>query len=422
MNPKQSRLRASARLAILIGAAALGSPGAAPVRAMSADSSGYAVVLPWLDDTTSFVSTVTVENHSPSTLGLTAYYVGESTSANPGLLVCSEQRLTAAAQTFTLEVPADGVLQFDLRALLEQKCNGSVVGTAALDRGTLTLFARGKSLDRISALARMTRAAGAGPAGYRFSEDGIPLGALEGNTQIVAGLRSGPNVRVDCLVSSLYDATGSGDLYQVTVKDERGNAIGSTTLGLGAWSSELIVDVFSKVGAPGLVVDGARVEIEPVGNKSRPPFVSSCQAVNLANATLDTALSVGRVNEPLDLLRKRRVDTDSTPGWGTFDFVPGGRRPRHAVFLRAPDLVQCGVGDDGLRLTVTAPDGHFVADGCGSVGEFFTGNRGEVNGGEAGAWGIEIDACPSNPRSSAVSYRLVCVSGNGMSQVDRVSP
>jgi len=45
-----------------------------------------------------------------------------------------------------------------------------------------------------------------------------------------------------------------------------------------------------------------------------------------------------------------------------------------------------------------------------------------VNGGEAGAWGIEIDACPSNPRSSAVSYRLVCVSGNGMSQVDRVSP
>jgi hypothetical protein len=79
----------------------------------------------------------------------------------------------------------------------------------------------------------------------------------------------------------------------------------------------------------------AALEIEPVGNKVRPPFVSSCQGGQPRNATLDTALSVGRVNEPLDLLRKRRVDTDSTPGWGTFDFVPGGRRPRHAVFLRA---------------------------------------------------------------------------------------
>jgi hypothetical protein len=84
---------------------------------MSADSSGYAVVLPWLDDTTSFVSTVTVENHSPSTLGLTAYYVGESTSANPGLP--GVQRATAhrgGAGPSPSKSRRTVVLQFDLRA------------------------------------------------------------------------------------------------------------------------------------------------------------------------------------------------------------------------------------------------------------------------------------------------------------------
>ena len=111
----------------------------------------------------------------------------------------------------------------------------------------------------------------------------------------------------------------------MTVKNELGSAIGSTLLlALKAWSSELLVDVFAKVGAPGLVVDGARVEIEPVANKSRPAMVSSCQVVDLGNpATLDTTLSVGRVYEPLDLLRQRRVDVNSTPGWGTFEFTPG---------------------------------------------------------------------------------------------------
>ena len=421
-----TRLVAPGTLAVLAAFAAV-LIAAAPVGAMSADSSGYSIVLPSLVSTSSANATVnsivSVENHSASTVGLTLYYVGARTSANPGLLVCSEQRLTAAPQSFRLEVPPDDVLQFDLRALLEQKCLGSSPPGAKGDRGTLTLFIKGKDLSRISAVARVDAV---GPNGetFGFSENGLPLGALEGNTQVIAGLRNGPNLRVDCLVSSFYDASGSGDVYDVTVMDVGRAQIGSTQIALKPWSSERLVDVFALVGARGAVVDGVHVEVTPAANKSRPSMVSSCQVVNLASpASLDTTLHVGKVYEPLDLLRQRRVDTDSTPGWGGFVFVPGSKgRTLHAAFLQAPDLVECGLGDDHLQLIITAPDGHFVAGGCGSTGEFFTGHRGEVNGGDGGAWGVEVDACPSNPPSSATPYRLSCVSGNGMSQMDRLLP
>ncbi len=270
------------------------------------------------------------------------------------------------------------------------------------------------------------QAPGAGVIAFGYSQDGLPLGALEASTHIVAGLRNGPGLRTDCLVGSFYDKSGSGNLYKVSVKDADGALIGDKLLKLRPWSAEMLTDVFAAVGAPGAVVEGASVDIEPAANTTLPSMIASCRVFDSTNSQLlATAFRVGKIYEPLDLLRRRRVDVSTTPGAGPFLFDPKANRlPLHTVFLRAPDLVECSVGSASgqLILVVTAPDGRFVAGGFQSTGEFFTGHRGSVAGGDAGAWGIEIDANPSNPPSGPIPYQLSCVSGNGMSQIDHVSP
>jgi hypothetical protein len=400
-----------------------------PARAMSSDSSGYAVVLPFLFSTSSFVSRIFVENHSSAAVSLVAYYVGESTATNAGRFTCSDASANPVPQTFGLTVGPDSVLSFDLRSLIDEKCKGSLPSSpTSFDRGTLTLFAQKASDPRISASARVERAAGAGVAAFGFSEAAVPLGGLEGTTQIVAGVRSGAigsqTLRTDCLVGSLADASASGNLYRLTVKDHTGGAIGSTVFALKPWSAEMFTDVLALVGAPGLVIDGATVEIEPAANPTNPPMISSCRVVEISNApVLATVLSVGKVYEPRDLLRHRSaMQIGQTPGWGAFTFDASKGRSLHVAFLRHPDLVQCSVSDPTLAIVVTSPDGHFVAGGFQSTGEFFTGFRRAVNGGDAGAWGIEVIANPGNPPSGPVPYTLSCVSGNGMSQMDRVSP
>ncbi len=400
-----------------------------PARAMSADSSGYAVVLPFLFSTGTFVSQVFVENHSSAAVSLVAYYVGESTSTNPGRFTCSDASANSVPQTFGLTVGPDSVLSFDLASLIGQKCKGALPPSpASVDRGTLTLFAQKASDPRISASARVERAAGPGVAAVGFSEAAVPLGGLEGTTQIVAGVRNGTigsqTLRTDCLVGSLADASASGNLYRLTVKDHTGGVIGSTLFALKPWSAQLLIDVLALVGAPGLVIDGATVEVEPAANPTNPAMISSCRVVEAAHpSVLSSVLSVGKVYEPRDLLRQRSaLQVGQTPGWGTFTFDSSKGRSLHVAFLRHPDLVQCSVSDPTLAVVITSPDGHFVAGGFQSTGEFFTGFRRAVNGGDAGAWGVEVIANPGNPPSGPVSYTLSCASGNGISQIDRVSP
>ncbi len=403
-------------------------PALSPVGAMSADSSGYAIVLPFVVNAPSFntQTQIFVENHSAAPIDLLAYYVGERGSANPRLLTCSESNQTPAPQTFVLTVPADGVLQFNLRDLLEQKCKGSKLAGTIGDRGTLTLFVnKGNSSTRISALARIEAVSGAGIPAVGFSEPGLQLGALEGSTQIITGARSGASgsakLRTDCLISSFYDFGGAGNLYRVTVKDSGGGVLGSTTVSLGPWSAELLVDVFSAVGAGGVTIDGARVEVEPAANASNPAMVATCRVIGGST----TNYLMGKVYEPKDLLRQRRVSANSTPGWGNFLFVPGASPPLHAIFLRHPDLVQCSVDSPQLALEVVAPDGTVVTGGFQSTGEFSTRLRQQINNGVADAWILRVTANGGNPPpqgSPPIFYRLTCVSGNGMSQIDRISP
>jgi hypothetical protein len=392
------------------------------VRAMSSDSSAYAVVLPFVASAPSFgtQTQIFVENHSTGAVGLAAYYVGERQSANPGLLKCSESNTTAAGQTFTLTVPADGVLQFDLHNLLQQKCKGSVPPGALGDRGALTIFAlKGDETTRISALARVERIPGIGSLALGSSLPGVPIGALEGSTQIVTGAQNGvlgtAKMRTDCLVSSLFDASGMGNLYRITVKDSAGTPLGSTVIALGPWSAELLVDLFAVVGAGGMTVDGAVVTVEPAANPDHPAMIAACRVIGGTTTYL-----MAKVYEPRDLLRQRQVTASETPGWGKFLFVPAAQRRLHAVFLRHPDLVECSVNSSQLALTVTAPDGTFVTGGFSSTLEFDTGPRGSVNNGFAGIWEIEVTGNQKSPPSGPVPYTLTCVSGNGMSQLDRV--
>ncbi len=399
-----------------------------PARAMSADSSGYAVVLPFVVNAPSFntQTQIFVENHSatpPAPLALVAHYVGERNSANPVMLKCSENHKTPAPQTFVLTVPADGVLSFNLRALLEQKCKGSKPAGTIGDRGTLTLFVdRGGAAVRISALARVEAIPGAANPAVGFSEPGLPLGALEGSTQIITGVGNGASnsvkLRTDCLISTFYDAGGTGNLYRVTLKDSDGSPLGSTVVALGPWSAELLVDVFNLVGAGGVTTDGAMVEVEPGANASNPSMVATCRVLGGSAPHY----LMGKVYEPKDLLRQRRVSTNSTPGWGNFVFVPGFAPGLHAVFLRHPDLVECSVNSPNLAIAVVAPDGTVITGGFQSTLEFTTRERQSINAGFADAWILRVTANAANPPNgpAPIPYTLTCVSGNGMSQLDRI--
>jgi hypothetical protein len=413
----------------LLSLAALGAViSTGPAGAMSADSSGYAVVLPFLLSTNVFTTRVWVENHSASAVTLVAYYVGESTSANPMRLTCSDASANPVPQSFSLKLDADAVLSFDLKALIDEKCKGSNPSTpTSADRGTLTLFAQKAGDPSISANARVERVGGS--AEFGFSQAAVPLGGLEGTTQIVTGVRNGKigsqEFRTDCMVGSLYDATASGNLYRLWVKDATGTPIGNKLFKLKPWSAEFLPDVLSLVGAPGLVIDAARVEIEPAANPTNPSMIASCRVIEIANPSVfATALSVGKVYEPRDLLRHRSVmQLGQTPGFGSFTFDPDPKkRSLHVAFLRHPDLMECSVSDPTLALVVTAPDGQFVSGGFQSTGEFFTGFRRAINGGNAGGWGIEVIANAGSPPSGPVPYTLSCVNGNGMSQLDRVAP
>lgn len=416
-------LRTASTLACIAWLAAL-----SPARSMSADSSGYAVVLPFVVNAPGFntQTQIFVENHSvaPATpVALLAHYVGERNSANPVMLKCSENHKTPAPQTFVLTVPADGVLTFNLRALLEQKCKGSKPAGTVGDRGTLTLFVdKGGAAARISALARVEAIPGTANPEVGFSEPGLPLGALEGSTQIITGVGNGAlgsvKLRTDCLISAFNDSGGTGNLYRVTLKDSAGSILGSTVVALGPWTAELLVDVFNLVGAGGTTIDGAMVEVEHGANASNPSMVASCRV--LGGST--TSYLMGKVYEPKDLLRQRRVSANSTPGWGGFVFVPGFAPGLHAFFLRHPDLVECFVDSPNLALTVVAPDGTFITGGFTSTLEFTTRERQSINNGFADAWIIRVTANAMNPPPglTPIPYTLTCVSGNGMSQLDKI--
>lgn len=397
----------------------------APARAMSADSSGYAIVLPFVVDSTAgnLRTQIFVENHSAAAVGLLGQYVGERNSANPVLLTCSESHKTPAPQTFVLTVPADGVLRFTLRDLLEQKCKGSKAPGVLGDRGTLTLSAiNGGAGVRISALARVEAIFGAGNPAVGASGVGVPLGALEGSIQTVSGVGNGAlgsvKLRTDCMISTFNDSGGTGNLYRVTLKDSTGGSLGSTVVALGPWSAELLVDVFSLVGAGGMAIDGATVEVEPGANASNPAMLTTCRVLGGSTAQY----LVGKVYEPKDQLRQRRVSTNATPGWGSFVFVPGFGTALHALFLRHPDLVECSVDSPNLAITVVAPDGTVITGGFPSTLEFTTRERQSINDGVADAWILRVTANAANPPNgpAPIPYTLTCTSGNGMSQLDKI--
>lgn len=398
-----------------------------PAGAMSADNSGYAIVLPFVVDAPSSntQTQVFVENHHTAAVGLIAWYVGERASANPTLLTCSETSTNPVPQTFILTVPADGVLRFNLRDLLEQKCRGSRPAGSVGNRGTLTLFVnKANSAVRISALARVEAIPGAGNPAAGHSVPGLPLGALEGSTQIVTGVQNGATgsvkLRTDCLIGSFNDVGGSGNIYRMTVKDSSGGALGSTLIALGPWAAELVVDVFKTVGVGAMAVDAARVEVEPTANSSNPPLVASCRVVGGST----TNYLMGKLYEPKDQLRQRQVSVNSTPGWGSFLFVPGFGPELHAIFLRHPDLVQCSVDSPQLALEVVAPDGTVITGGFQSTGEFTTRERQSINNGVADAWILRVTENQGNPPpmgSPPIAYRLTCTSGNGMSQIDKIN-
>jgi hypothetical protein len=415
--------RVASRFAVAVGLVALLaalSVGTSPIAAMSADGSSYAVVLPWVTDSSFFRTRIAVENHSSSTIALNAHWVGDDRSAMPGQRPCSDAGANPVPQTFSFAVDGDEVRVFDLGALLAEKCRGPVAGT---NRGTLTILTpAGAGQALISATARVDRVSGPGATALGYTLHGIPLGALEGSELLVAGLRSGKfasaDYRVDCLVSSFADASRSGDVYTLRVKDAAGRVLGDRVFALKPWSSRFFEDVTAMVGAPGPSYDGLQVEVEPGANPTPPSMVASCRTLSRVDGV--TALAVGKVYEPKDRQLQRTVSVGATPGWGTFSFDPQRGKALHVLFLRHPDMLSCVVDHPQLTLTLADPSGLVVQSGFQSIPELFTGFRSEANFGDAGAWGLTVRADPMNPPTSSVDYTLRCVSGNGISQLDRM--
>lgn len=395
-----------------------------PAVAMTSDNVGARVVVPFVAHTKSLRTTVSIENHEPVPVKATLYYVGEQSSSSPGLRKCP-----AGSVPFVL-LPSSVVL-IDVATLCA--LNGPD------DVGTLTVIElQGGTTARLSANARVDLLDPAGQPDFGFSVEGIPLGYLDGsnNTHVVSALRYGASISgfgdyvSDCYVGSFFDATSSGVVAKLTLKDRDGRRIGSPlTTSLRPWELVRLPDVFGAAGTGG-PYQQARAEFVFSGND--PSVLAFCTVANVVNRrSPSTTFHLAKVVEPELETRRRDVNVNATPrvtpSGGSFEFLPGTSEVLHGLYVRHPDLLSCALDRSELVLELVTPDGAQTFGGTtNAIAEFDTGARSALGSrsfgpGWADLWGLRVSWNAAFPAPTGpVPYRVVCRSGNGVSLVDQI--
>lgn len=391
------------------GAALLALANVAP--ASTADNAGSQVVVPFVAYDKTTTTGVFVQNYAVNPVTLQVRYVGERSSAAPGMRMCGN-----------IVVGSVSVVELDLRTTCSLGGTddlGMVVFVSLIKNGTAALSASARvEVDGIS-LGRET-----------FLVDGLPLGALDSTDSVhqVMGLRSEPAngvgfpVTTDCFVGSLFDGSQTGGMIgRLGLKDELGNPIGSDQyFALRPFELVRLRDVFTKAGLSGSFT-GARAEITLTGQGDA--FLGYCRTEAASAVGNSYAIALAQVVESRDEMRKRRAFAQVTPGvqlaGRRFTIPTTATRMLHGVYIRRPDMVRCGVSSaDALTITAVAPDGTRIGGTTFSTGDIATPLSGYQ--GINDLWGLEVSWDPNAKKTQDATYSLSCRSGNGTSLLDQL--
>jgi hypothetical protein len=399
--------------------AVLAALAAAPVlsSASSIDDSAARVVVPLVVREKGVDSAVFVTNDETKAVKVQVRYVGERTSAAPGLKICG-----------SLSVPAMAQVPLDVNVLCSLPADPGP--------GMLVLIEMDPGIARISARARIdTRSPTTGAVLGTFAVTGLPLGAVDttSNLHVVQGLRwdaSVPGNTTDCFFGSLFDGSGFGGMVgRLTLKDDRGLDLGSQLFNLRPFELVALRDVFKLVGAPAAKYEGVHAEIVWTGGGDAVLgyCVASRDGADKGDRTL--AFEPALVADPNDEVRKRVFVASGTPALGPFGLGPtlplNHPLARHGVYVRHPDRLTCGVASSdpnaSMVITAVSPDGvQHIGGTSARTPEFGGSPRGSVAGGVADLWGLEVEYKPGTSSFGFVKYSLDCRSGNGTSLADLV--
>ena len=404
-----SPFRALAVLAALVAAPVLAA-------ASSIDDSAARVVVPLVVREKGATSSLFVTNDETHPVKVQVRYVGERWSAAPGLRMCGNIALPAAAQV-TLDVVQQCQLPADPGA------------------GMVVLIEGDPGIARISARARIdSLSPTTGAVLGTLPVLGLPLGAVDTteNRHVVQGLRwkgaSAVGNTTDCFFGALFDGSGFGGMVgRLNLKDPQGQDLGSVLFNLRPFELFALRDVFKLVGASGGPYEGVRAEIVWTGGGDAVLgyCVSNRDGALKGDRTL--VFEPAQVAEPNDEVRRRALVASETPAVGPFVLGPAlplsSPRARHGVYVRHPDRLACSVVSDDpnhvMFLRAISPDGtQSIGGTTSSTPEFGNAPRGSIAGGVADLWALEVRWAPGTFTGVPTKYRIECRSGNGTSLAD----
>jgi hypothetical protein len=414
----------SRHTAVLVALAlAVGGASARPVRAGSAEDVGPRIVVPYVAYDPIHDTRVFIQNHESSPVEVFVRYVGEKTSTTPGMQVCQPGGSD-------LVLPALSITELDVTDNAASGCSLSPPG----EQGMLVLEARSTtSLGRLSARARIDVVDTSNPGRRQIVfVDGIPLGQLDttDTIHVVTNLRRDPGgsltpspLESDCFFSTFYDGSANHIVYGLLrLKGKNGAQLGTDVpFKLQPFEMVEFPSVFSLAGAPAGFQDGVRAEFRLTGGGDE--VLGFCRTVLDAPTGQSFSYQIAQVAEPHEESRRRIVSVSQTLGV-PFSIDPAQKRILHGIYVRHPDIVNCGVSPTtpgALELTAVAPDRMtFFHDVIRpqSTGEFAT--LGQVYQGGSDLWGLEVTWAGGMPGSAAESYSISCQSGNGTSLADRL--
>jgi hypothetical protein len=409
---------------VAAAAAVVFSGMAGPAAANSADHTGPEVVVPMLGYDKQLDSRVFVENHEERPVPVVVRYIGERSSSTPGLTVCGRLTLPPAmgvTPSITILNPRDPA------------ATGYCRLQGPDDFGMLLVSSTDSSPARLSASGRTdVRDTNSGALAQVLASTGLPLSSLEGSdtsldgttgTKVVSGLRLDRTAvkpaTSDCFLGALADASGAGGIVGwLSLHDRDGFVLGGGLVLVKPFELVRVRDVFAYVGAAGEVYDEARAQLFLFDGGDS--VVAYCWTEERGPYRSTFAVNVAQAVEPRDETARRTMiaKTDTGPPYGKpltlFQSPISWGRARHALYLRAPDVVTCSVDRTDMTLSATSPVNEVVTGGTTNSVTIDTWSTGEQ---DRDVWLLTVRLAPG--WGFEVPYSISCVSGNGTSLADR---
>ncbi len=406
----------SLRGALVAGVLALTLGGGAatpPLEAASLDGAGRIVILPYAVSGTDRESTVYLTNPSTRFLRIDSQYVGaEGTplaSSKVGPRICLEQDL-APGETRQVSISIlCGLATPDVEnfGYLEMATHGG------FDAAPFFVTSVVNTLN-----------------GDQFGVEGFPAGSFDPGYNPVFRTRTSRVIGLEGEVVGGSPIAKRANCYLATLGENKDVTVQLVDYGSGAakplgnpiptklpaWTMVELADVFARAGlAPG-TYRGVSAEFYsaltgPLLGSDGATLIASCSVETVATHTEDFRMA--RTPDPRDNSRTRQTaHGDSAFSVGPFQIgyaLPQGKKARMAVYLRHEDRVRCWLTPSTLRpqedptpwqeLRVVDPDGVVVAggDNVSDTGEFFTGVKNAVNGGENARWTVEVSWRETSP-------------------------